>query len=266
MSFTMRSIWVIISLLIYLNSSFSISLFGQNSENDTTKKIEKKDTVFKKIWISNQYTYGVDVERYNGDIDSYLINKKKYLAFIMFPVTEGLSIQDSSQLKNIEKSKVLQLHCGAYHIFDCSQDAKEQAKIYLEYYAMLSKTDLPPIVKITRECLGESDNIYDIQMRLLTFLAYIKKKQKLKAIIYTDLAFANTFLNDVFFAGYPIWIAGFKDKTRPELPKAWKITLWTFWQKNFNYTYNTNSLELELFNGSYADFMYFIKEHKRVSK
>ena len=65
------------------------------------------------------------------------------------------------------------------------------------------------------------------------------------------------------FADYAIWVSSKKEKKSPELPNAWKITLWTFWQKDFNYLTNTSKNDLELYNGNYLDLQEFIKVSKK---
>lgn len=252
-------------MLICLNMLAYSKLNAQNKATDTTLNninIDSINTSNEKKWLSPNYMYGIDISKYPGDADLFLFENKNYLAFIMFKATEGITTTDSYCTENISKAKSMDLICGAYHLFKCNEDPIAQAKSYLSIYKNLKANDLPPIVKVDDGCISETTNKYELQLKLLDFLDYIKKKTKHKTIIYTDMDFANKYLTDTVFAEYALWIGSFKEKNSPELPDAWRITLWTFWQKAFNYNKRGSFVELDVFNGNFAKLQKFIKESR----
>lgn len=256
------------SNILFCSFSFCIlllcitKLHSQSIDNPSDSLPADNDSLPVASWFSEDFVYGIDLSKFTMDHEKLLKKNHKRVAFIMCRATEGIALQDEELDNHLSMARKNGLLVGAYHQLQCDEDAVDQAKFYMSVYEKLNKTDLPPIVKIDENSLQNEMDSYAVQIRLLDYINYIERKLKCKPIIHTNLKFANKHLTDALFSEYAIWISTNKDKTSPELPKAWKITLWTFWQKNFNYTDSSMNNDLELFNGNYRKLQDFIKESK----
>jgi GH25 family lysozyme M1 (1,4-beta-N-acetylmuramidase) len=259
----MHNIWVTLVVIVYLNVCLGLSSYCQEQQVDTNIVKDNTDTFPRKEWMSQRYLYGIDISKYRGTESEFYTKNKKNIVFVMFKATEGTEQIDSSFSENLNTCRNRKLLIGAYHLFNCDEDPILQVKHYIKKYNILDKTDLPPIIYLTDESIDSIRNPYEIQMKLFRFLDYMNRKYKRTAIIYTNLNFADKYISDSMFSEYALWICGYKDKSSPEMPKAWKTTLWTFWQKDFNYTFNTTKNNLEFFNGNYLDLQKLIKESRK---
>lgn len=202
---------------------------------------------------------GIDFSHFqNNEIDS--INKDESgLSFIIFKATEGVTYLDPKFYQNWKTAQKKSFIKGAYHFYICEDDPVAQAQHYLNSISDIQSTDIPPIVDFEEEGIGKIQSIEEIQSSLKKFLIEIEKKLNRKPIIYTDINTGNNYLNDYFFADYPLWIASYNRKKSPDLPKAWENEKWFFWQKSDSYTLDSELDDFDKFNGSFLELKEFIK-------
>ncbi len=205
--------------------------------------------------------HGIDISKHQGSLIDQIINNDS-VSFIFCKATEGKNYVDPSFLHNWEKAKQNDIPRGAYHFYKINRDPIEQAKHFVNMLKGFDKTDLPPVLDIEKDCIPKGFEIDPIQLQqdLLQFLTKVESLTERRPIVYTSLSFANEFLQNDAFSKYPLWLAAYTKKQTPTLPKIWKSTGWTFWQKSGG----TDSLhhiatDYDVFNGDLQSLSNFIK-------
>lgn len=239
---------------------FCVSLSSCKEKTKPTLKKEVKTISTKKTELKHQLlVYGIDISHFqNNQIDS-LSKDNSGLSFIIFKATEGITYLDPKFHQNWRTAQEKSFIKGAYHFYLSKDDPAKQAKHFLSSISDIKSTDLPPIVDFEEGGIDKEKSIIDIQNALKKFLFEIEKKLNRKPIIYTDVSTGNKYLNDTFFADYPLWIANYNNKKSPDLPNAWANKSWFFWQKTDSYNLDSELDDFDKFNGSFIELQSFIK-------
>jgi lysozyme len=209
--------------------------------------------------IGDNKTFGIDISKYQGDEIDFLNRKKDTIQFVICKSTGGITYADPDFSSNWKKIVERGFIRGAYHFYYCNDDPKKQADNYLKVVGQLAKTDFPPIVDFEEAGLDKTQSIETIQNNLITFLDYIASKTGRLPIIYTDINTGNTYLDNAKFSKFSLWIANYTKGLEPNLPKAWRGTVWKLWQKSDNYELNSNANDLDVFNGNIDQLKAFIQ-------
>jgi len=205
---------------------------------------------------SEKVLQGFDVSHYQGTIrwDQIKANVK---AFAIAKASGGTDFIDPDFQANWNGMKEQELVRGAYHFFYPNEDAALQAKHYLKTIGNLSDTDLPPIIdiEVTNGLSSEA-----IIKGVLTWLEAVESGTKRKPIIYSDLAFVQTYLSDERFKTYPLWVADYSDSVTA-LPEPWSSTGWSLWQYSDKGSVVgiEGEVDLDEYQGSLKEFNNFIK-------
>ncbi len=229
-----------------------ISAIG--TEEDTTVGVASAQPV-----SSPGPLYGIDISKFQGNEVELLDKQKDSLSFIICKATEGITYTDRDFRSNwrlIEEKGFIR---GAYHFYRSNDDPTKQADAFSHTIRDLKKTNLPPIVDFEGGGIDRSQSIEEIQTNLLAFLKKVESTLKRKPMIYTDIDSGNKYLNETVFAQYPLWIAVYNGKAKPDLPLAWKDTEWLFWQKTSDYKIGSTKNDFDLFNGNLEVLQQFIK-------
>lgn len=193
--------------------------------------------------------YGIDVSKYQGnlvdDIDS--LND---LSFIICKATEGATYKDPDFTNNWKMIKEKKLKRGAYHFYHTDDDPLTQAKIFVETIGILSPTDIAPIIDIEQGSISGEVNAAKLHADLIVFLNYVQTATKRKPMIYTGLAFANSYLVNPAFANYHLWIAEYSGRSEPILPVTWKKKGYKIWQKSESYRIDSKTTDFDILNGN----------------
>jgi len=177
------------------------------------------------IWFVNPagmgyQVKGIDVARYQGDIDWQVIASQD-IRFAFMKATEGSSYADPTFDVNITASREHGVYAGAYHFFSSESAGYTQAENFintLSDYPM----DLPPVLDF--EIIpGTADKAAAAQ-EALVFLQEVENAFGVRPIIYTTYESYNAFLTDGF-EEYPLW---FRDLFRE--PRIAGGRDWVFWQ------------------------------------
>lgn len=203
--------------------------------------------------------YGLDIAKYQGDL-LHNIDNFDTLHFIICKATEGISLVDAEFEYNWKTLKDLSIIRGAYHFYKAKDDPVRQAQHFLRIVDTLMDKDIPLVLDIEEQSVNNSTKKADLQSGLLIFLAYIEKQTGRKPIIYTDLNFANTYLQWEAFADYPLWLAEYSRRPTPIIPHTWKHTGIKFWQKTDTLKVDSRRTDLDVFRGDGAEFKAFIKK------
>lgn len=175
----------------------------------------------RKDWRLNTYSiHGIDVSRYQADIDFETLANQEYLDFVFVKATEGRTLKDKKFDQNWKALKDNQIIRGAYHFYRPSVTAKEQADLFIRTVA-LEKGDLPPVLD-----LEATDNRSKaiILKGVKIWLEEIEKHYKVKPIIYVNHHFYYRYIEGNF-DDYLIWLAAYRWQY-PDVAAG----DWHFWQ------------------------------------
>ncbi|MGX5817985.1 GH25 family lysozyme [Chitinophaga lutea] len=194
-----------------------------------------------------QLVYGLDVSRYQGRLlDSIPHFDSVY--FVICKATEGLSLVDPMFYENWRRLEEMGVLRGAYHFFVSSDDPLRQAAFF--HNTVGDSSDIPLILDVEAGSLRDSIPADSVHTLVLTCLREMERLLQRRPVLYTNLAFADTYLRDTAFSVYPLWLAEYSGRPSPVLPWAWRETGHTFWQKSASYEVNAEVTDLDLFNGS----------------
>ena len=219
--------------------------------------IIKREIIENKSQLS---VYGIDISHHQNKQIESITKQKEGIGFIICKATEGVTYIDPEFSHNWKISKNKSFIRGAYHFYRCEDDPIEQAAHFLKTISDIKSTDIPPILDFEEGGIDKSQSIGEVQSALKKFLLEIEKKSKVKPIIYTDVNTGNTYLNDSFFADYPLWIANYNGKETPDLPNTWISKGWVFWQKTDKYIVDGKTDDFDKFNGNLVELKEFIKQ------
>jgi len=180
-------------------------------------------------WSS--YLEGIDVSSWQSRIDFGRV-RASGRSFVMAKASEGRYSSDSMYASHRSGAAAAGLAFAAYHFArpDATpNDAILEADNFIDS-ARLKHGDLLPVLDIERSGgLGTAA----LQKWISAWLARVKARLGVKAIIYTNRTFWRTHVGDstaYAAAGYRLWVAHW-DATAPGLPAAgWDGTGWRAWQ------------------------------------
>jgi lysozyme len=189
----------------------------------------KKPIIYANFGISipaGYTTHGIDVSRYQKDIDWDLVSKMtdqgQHLSFAIVKATEGTNLVDNYFSCNWKALQNKSLIRGAYLYFHANKSGKSQAEYFISKVT-LEEGDLPPIVDIE-----ERFGMPDVKLRnaLQECLNTLEKKYKHKPLIYSNVDFYEKRLGTQFDE-YPYWAAHYEQVSEPRIQRKWLM-----WQHN----------------------------------
>jgi lysozyme len=213
----MKRKFVIISIISTLVVAFSVcGVFAFN--------FGKKKTSAPKLEVPKD-SVGIDVARYQGDIDWQTVSKEKIL-FVYIKATEGKTYTDPKFHQNIKGAQKAGLKVGAYHFFRMTSGAREQ---FNHFYSQVSKYKLDLIPMIDVEVPSkEVKTIKQVQDSLDVFIKLVTQKYGKKPMIYGTQSSYNTYCapkpkyNDLHL------YIGRYGKNAPEINGKGSYTIWQY--------------------------------------
>lgn len=199
---------------------------------------------------ANTTYYGIDISHYNGDAAAE-IDATDSITFIICKATEGVTYTDPDFFKNIQLIGQKKAISGCYHFYHTDDDPIAQADFY---WQQASKTapGMPPIVDVEEGSLPANSvgiNIAEMQQHLLTFITRLQKVSGRSVMVYTDLNFADRYLNNPAFAQYSLWLAEYCTDAQPKMPITWNKTGYKIWQKSDGYDINSHPTDYDAYTG-----------------
>jgi lysozyme len=187
---------------------------------------------------SGYSTHGIDVSRYQKEIDWELVSNMRdrghRISFAITKATEGVNLTDGyfkQNWKGIKEQKMLR---GAYLYFHPNKNGKAQATYFMSK-VKLEPGDLPPVIDI-EEANGMSNK--NIQKALKECADELEQTYGKKPIIYSNVDFYDNKLGNLF-DDYPLWAAHYEQCEAPRINRKW-----TLWQHNCKG--NVNGIEAEV--------------------
>lgn len=202
----------------------------------------------------NKAMQGIDLSRYQGDVDWSQINSSN-VSFAMLRVgyrgyKSGIIKLDDKFTQNIQQAENKNIQVGVYFFSQAITEAEaiEEANFVLQYVE-----DYPitlPIVFDLEEISASDHRTYNLTQEQRTNIA-ISFCERIKEAGYTPMIYGNaSWLTDCYdltqISQYDIWLAQYADC--PSFPYAFKM-----WQY-------TNSGTLDGINHSVDKNIYFISE------
>ena len=222
----MKNIFAIIVLL----ASFIVGCKSRENTGKKASPTEADSTAVKKEGNSDTLpVLGIDVSHFQQDVNWDEIKAAK-ISFTYIKATQSTGFEDPKFKKNWQGAKTAGLYRGAYHFYLSDKDAAQQAENFLKVVSQLEKGDMPPALDL--EELGMKGNVSKekLQEGALLWLKTVEDKLGITPIVYADLSFANTYLDNPELGKYALWIAEYGTQT-PQVPQTWKDKGWMIWQR-----------------------------------
>ena len=167
---------------------------------------------------------GIDISHYQGRVEWERVRNARIngdtLSFVIMKATEGVSLADEYFQRNFRNARRNDILRGAYHYFRPEEDARRQARFFIQT-AALEPGDLPPILDVEER---GSLSVAELQTRVKQWLDVVEKEYGVKPMIYTGRNFKDVCLNNKMFDPYPLWLAHYYVKEM-----TYNGT-WAFWQ------------------------------------
>lgn len=168
---------------------------------------------------------GIDVARYQGDIDWQTVSKEKIL-FVYIKATEGKTYTDPKFHQNIKGAQKAGLKVGAYHFFRMTSGAQEQ---FNHFYSQVSKykMDLIPMIDVEVPP-KEVKSIKQVQDSLDVFIKLVTQKYGKKPMIYGTQSSYNTYCAKPKYNNLHLYIGRYKSNIPPEIRGKGSYTIWQY--------------------------------------
>ena len=202
----------VITCLFVVGSVGGVFAFNFGKKKTSAPKLEvPKDSV------------GIDVARYQGDIDWQTVSKEKIL-FVYIKATEGKTYTDPKFHQNIKGAQKAGIKVGAYHFFRMTSGAREQ---FNHFYSQVGKYKLDLIPMIDVEVPPkEVKSIKQVQDSLDVFIKLVTQKYGKKPMIYGTQRSYNTYCAPKY-NNLHLYIGRYNTKG-PEINGKGSYTIWQY--------------------------------------
>jgi lysozyme len=168
--------------------------------------------------------YGIDVSRYQGNINWQEVSKDSRVSFVYLKATESTGLVDKTYRRNLREARRVGLPVGVYHFFSAKTPAHQQLANFMS--AVDPKTqDLIPIVDVEVAPRRKSQ-VVPFLKRLRAFVDGVEKYFGCKPMIYTSQNFYKEFLAGKFL-DCPIMLAKYSEGV-PEVGEDIRFLVWQF--------------------------------------
>jgi lysozyme len=205
--------------------------------------------------------YGIDVSKYQGDIDWTGVKKWKShpIHFVYIKATEGATLQDSKYHQNVNGAKDNEILIGSYHYFKTKSSPKEQFKNFSKVVDV-QKQDLIPMVDV-EEKKGCSDQVFHKNFK--EFLRLLENHYNKKPMIYTSNSFYNKYLAGKY-TDYKFFLGRYSSRT-PIVRDGHTWTVWQFSEKGY-IDGVSHMVDINLINPDYHLSDLLISKEKKIKK
>lgn len=140
--------------------------------------------------------FGIDVSKYQKNINWKEVSKDNRVAFVYLKATEGTSLVDRTYKRNLKEARKVGLLVGAYHFFSPLTSAHLQLANFIKMVDPKTQ-DLIPIIDV--EVIPKrTSQIIPFLKRLRTFVKGVENCFGCKPMIYTSQNFYNKYLAGKF--------------------------------------------------------------------
>lgn len=161
-------------------------------------------------------TRGIDVSKFQGNINWTKVAKDSTVKFVYIKASEGTSIQDPYYKSNLTNARKAGLLAGSYHLYSSKTTATQQFANFKKRVKK-SEQDLIPVLDI------EGHHVNRLNMkRVDKLLELMEAEYGVKPMIYTSEKLYRTHLRGKKYSKYHIFIANYRG-----YPRA-RFTLWQY--------------------------------------
>ncbi|WP_193175467.1 glycoside hydrolase family 25 protein [Oricola nitratireducens] len=193
--------------------------------------------------------HGVDVSRWQGDIDWHTL-RKQGANFAFIKATEGIDHVDDAFRRNWKAAAEAGVPRGAYHFFYWCRTARDQAKWFIRNVPKV-KGALPPVLDVEWNAHSQTcrhrPTRQDVLEKMQVFLDALERHYGQRPIIYTSPDFYKDNLRGQF-RDYPFWLRSVA--AHPD--EIYSDRDWAFWQYSGTGQARgvPENIDLNVFNGS----------------
>ncbi len=167
---------------------------------------------------------GIDVSKYQGDINWDAVARNPHIQFVYIKATEGASHVDKNYKKNIREAREAGLSVGSYHFFTSQKSPQEQFRNF-KRFVNHAEQDLLPMVDVEHTGNRQASR-KQLQQSLAIFMELVKKEYGKYPLLYSQYKFYNDMLAPEFNKFF-IFIARYGD-AKPTLKGGGKYNIWQF--------------------------------------
>lgn len=168
---------------------------------------------------------GIDVSKYQGDIDWAAIARNKTIKFAYIKATEGATYVDPRFEENISEARKHGVKVGCYHFLRSSSTIADQFE-NMKRYVRREEQNLVPMIDVESMGKWSQQQLVD---SLHAFAVMIYEHYHVAPIIYTYVNFYNRNLSGRF-TNYPLFIARYTED-EPELNDGTKYVIWQYTER-----------------------------------
>ncbi len=158
---------------------------------------------------------GIDVSKYQGNINWTRVAKDSTIRFVYVKATEGTTIKDPYYRNNITKAKKAGLLVGSYHLYSSKTTAYQQMA-NIRSVVKKKEQDLVPVLDIEGHHVGRLN-----MERVNKLLELMEKEYGVRPVIYTSEKLYKTHFASKKYSKYHIFIANYR---------GYPTTRFTLWQ------------------------------------
>ncbi len=174
--------------------------------------------------VNTKFREGIDVSRYQGEINWTRVAEEGGVSYVYIKATEGANLVDRYYQYNITEARKMGLSVGSYHFYRAHISIEEQLA-NMTAVVRKEEQDLVPIIDIeVTNGVGQERFIRDLR----EFVARVTAYYGCKPMLYTYQNFYNKHLVGEF-RGYHWMIAKYKSEA-PVLEDDVDYIMWQYTQ------------------------------------
>ena len=222
---------------------------------------EAKPVSFGKITPQHHLVHGVDVSRWQGQID-WATLRKQGANFAFIKATDGGDHLDPMFRKNWNGAKAAGIRQGAYHFFYWCRTGKEQAEWFIRNVPKEAGA-LPPVIDVEwnhQSRCKQKLSPKTVREKMQAFMDRVERHYGQRPIIYATPDFYDDNLKG-HFKDYPFWLRSVAAHPSKRYPNR----DWVFWQYSGTGLSKgvTGEIDLNVFHGDEAAWNRWLARNTR---
>ena len=205
--------------------------------------VRSKVILFNRFFILPSYVKGVDVARFQGEIDFSRLAEQG-IEFVYIKATEGTAFTDDGFVSNWKNAEESGLIAGAYHFFSFDSPGKTQAENYIKTVGSLEGRLIPAVdVEMYRARMGDPPAKEDVVRELRVFMDAIFGEYGVYPVLYSTRSFYADYLKDDF-SSCPRWVRNIYYPVWVEVGDGW--TVWQYCDRGMLEGYDGVEIYIDL--------------------